>query len=51
MTDSIRSIYSLYQTLVENQILYFLNYFAIFWVGKKSSLLDDPKSLNQATFS
>jgi hypothetical protein len=38
MTDPIRLIFSPYQTLVQNQILYFLKIFIIFWVGRKSSL-------------
>jgi hypothetical protein len=28
-----------------------LSFFAIFWIGRKLSLLDNLKSLNQATFS
>jgi hypothetical protein len=47
ISDLIRSIYSSYQTLVENWILYFKKN----CVERKSPLLDDPKSLNQATFS
>jgi hypothetical protein len=34
MTDLIRSIYSPYQTFVQNQILYLKKKFAIFWVGR-----------------
>jgi hypothetical protein len=51
ITDLNCSIYSPYQTLVVNQIVYFFKNFAIFWVGRKSSLLNDPKSLNQVIFS
>jgi hypothetical protein len=49
MTDPIHSIYFSYQTLIVNQILYVLNIFCYFLVGRKSSLLDDPNCLNQVS--
>jgi hypothetical protein len=50
MTDPNRSIYSPYQNLIENQILYFLKYFYYFFGRKKIITFGRSKFLKSNNF-